>query len=857
MMILVREVKQFFSSKKNLVNLLVVAIMVLGLPVGLNLVRQQQIYLSRANTDFIKFLGTTTVNGKQTITKAKVRIEVTSSLGSPVADAKLTQDINLAQEIESKVISKTKASSQSCQDVTKSKTQCDVACRSCGPSNGEDAGCNGDPNTPDICDGQNCYEVSYTDKVCSEDSTPAAPVGNDGGQSGGSGSGSSGGSQCQDVGYRACNDNNQACDVKWCTDSNGNASPTLYNCDAQTPGVCGVSVPQANQSSTPASCIYSQGNTCYEGNCSDGSQNCSFNVNCGYVAGVSSGNQVSCPPGTGGPSQTPISSPSNNNAGNCKDNPVKAPDGYKWTADCNGKTCSENKQCPSGVDGKEGWCYGFTGGNRCLKLEAVGAQPGTNTGGTCQDNPVGASVPTGYKWTADCSGKACSENKQCPSGANNQEGWCYGFTGGNRCLKLELTNNFDCDARILQGSTWKDSASIKVGEKVKVGAVNIKNNELISGGSVSISGPNSFSKELSNGTEFTTDKEGSYTITAKGSTCIPQDTANLTVTGSRTATFKVAETRAGLASAKELTYTSEPSVIDYEFLDKNPGEKFIFVEFKDSAGKTDVKSASLYLSVEPPTFSSLSCNLDINTRVNSVKQVTSNSSIIFKIAGSNFGIQEGTVKNGTQTLVVEDWKDTAITARLDNPQTSTAQGTPYSVIVTRADSQATEAKTCAIGIQLVSLSSKLMCGVNNIQVLKNCEATVYDLTAKSKVKKTVQIDKDSNVIGLDTKLQEGKDYKIGIKCPSTLTNICDVKGGAGTTILSNCGLDWGDIAPVQSVDGIINNFDVQEERRQWGPLKGVLQNSLTGDSNNDNVVNSVDYSCMRGNFNKKSSAEPF
>lgn len=42
-------------------------------------------------------------------------------------------------------------------------------------------------------------------------------------------------------------------------------------------------------------CIYNEGNTCHKGNCLDGSQNCSDNVNCGYVPNYSSGETVACP----------------------------------------------------------------------------------------------------------------------------------------------------------------------------------------------------------------------------------------------------------------------------------------------------------------------------------------------------------------------------------------------------------------------------------------------------------------------------------------------------------------------------------------------------------------------------------
>ncbi|MBI2593366.1 hypothetical protein HYW44_01875 [Candidatus Daviesbacteria bacterium] len=53
--------------------------------------------------------------------------------------------------------------------------------------------------------------------------------------------------------------------------------------------------PDSGSGTSGKSCIYSEGDVCRQGNCLDGSQNCSYNVNCGFVEGVSSGSEVSCP----------------------------------------------------------------------------------------------------------------------------------------------------------------------------------------------------------------------------------------------------------------------------------------------------------------------------------------------------------------------------------------------------------------------------------------------------------------------------------------------------------------------------------------------------------------------------------
>ena len=70
--------------------------------------------------------------------------------------------------------------------------------------------------------------------------------------------------------------------------------------------------------------------------------------------------------------------------------------------------------------------------------------------GEWRDDPAGA--PEGYTWEASCGSSECSQNSDCPSGANGQEGWCYGFESGFRCLQLvqnqstPTPQNFTCNS---------------------------------------------------------------------------------------------------------------------------------------------------------------------------------------------------------------------------------------------------------------------------------------------------------------------------------------------------------------------------------------------------------------------------
>lgn len=59
--------------------------------------------------------------------------------------------------------------------------------------------------------------------------------------------------------------------------------------------------------------------------------------------------------------------------------------------------------------------------------------------------------------------------------------------------------------------------------------------------------------------------------------------------------YKFAENSQDLEKASYLDYTQEPTIVDYTFKDSSLGSKFIWVEFKDSLGATDVKSAQIEL----------------------------------------------------------------------------------------------------------------------------------------------------------------------------------------------------------------------------------------------------------------------
>ena len=81
------EFLDFFKKKKNIISVLILGILILALPLGINLIHQQQIIKSRATADPIVIKSTTDVfqvNGQWVAKKdAKISLEITSPLGPP------------------------------------------------------------------------------------------------------------------------------------------------------------------------------------------------------------------------------------------------------------------------------------------------------------------------------------------------------------------------------------------------------------------------------------------------------------------------------------------------------------------------------------------------------------------------------------------------------------------------------------------------------------------------------------------------------------------------------------------------------------------------------------------------------
>jgi hypothetical protein len=128
-------------------------------------------------------------------------------------------------------------------------------------------------------------------------------------------------------------------------------------------------------------------------------------------------------------------------------------------------------------------------------------------------------------------------------------------------------------------------------------------------------------------------------------------------------------------------------------------------------------------------------------------------------------------------------------------------------------------------------------------------------TPEEKVEETAVIDKDGIVQGLTTKLQAGQQYLVSIDAPNSLRRNAVITVQDGTTVINAPDgkpfiLPIGDIAP-STLDGEINALDRAELVKQWRTLDSSASGTLTGDFNRDKKVNSIDWACMKYDFNTK------
>lgn len=310
--------------------------------------------------------------------------------------------------------------------------------------------------------------------------------------------------------------------------------------------------------------------------------------------------------------------------------------------------------------------------------------------------------------------------------------------------------------------------------------------------------------------------------------------------------FKVSELESTLRDGEENDYDDEPMLFNYDLQNTNPGFKTIWVEFVDSENRRVRRSITIELVAPDPEVDEVSCKLDI-----------AGNNVVFDASGENFGtIENAQALVGSDDLQILEWTDTQISAILGNPTISGANTQQYNLKLIRGDGQESANIPCKIGLSQVSLGTEIFCREKGNKEEGNISVIFVSDTGE-KAQEVVTIDKEGTIKDPKTKLETGKNYLMSIKPSNGLRRNANFTASSGTSVVKaneedKLILPIGDIFPQNGGDGAINSADKIELGRQW-IFKGE---NLSGDFNRDGVVNSIDWACMRRDFGKTDDPLP-
>lgn len=277
---------------------------------------------------------------------------------------------------------------------------------------------------------------------------------------------------------------------------------------------------------------------------------------------------------------------------------------------------------------------------------------------------------------------------------------------------------------------------------------------------------------------------------------------------------------------------------DYTFSDPTPGIKNLCARFTADDGTEEVKCKQIEIVADVPEITDISC-------------VRSGSSVVFDIGGNFFGTTAGRVQSGEATLSLQGaWSQSQVKAVLNS---APSQET-YPVKLIRFDGVSDETTCSPAGEIALSVGANYFCSAVPNHVENNVSFVVYDgdnpsASSEKLADETVKINGSGVIEGLNFVFEEGRNYIVSIQSPRSLVRFGEFVAGpqtGGQTNIIDIGLPIGDIAPAPAGDGVINSLDKSLLNRQWDLTKDVER---TGDFNDDQRVNSVDWACMRNDFN--------
>ncbi len=329
----------------------------------------------------------------------------------------------------------------------------------------------------------------------------------------------------------------------------------------------------------------------------------------------------------------------------------------------------------------------------------------------------------------------------------------------------------------------------------------------------------------------------------------PSNTSTASATplpsGPGTVSFKVAETEAELANSSVYPYTTHGQIFDFAFSDANPGVKQIWVEFIGPDGSTSRQHISVEIIEPEPQLTSVDCSLDI-----------SGKNLKVTLNGSRLGTGPGNIKVDGTDIQILSWGQEQVIANLI-PQGDLDTAKMYKVVLVRNDNKTLPEVSCQVGTTLISLGARLFCREPGKFDLNGVKVTLVDENG-NRAEEEVTVDTAGIIKNLKTRLQVDKLYIISVKAPYSLRKNALFTAAKGTNVISPADgqpfiLPVGDIAPVILQDGKINTLDRAEIVRQWSVLG---TSKKTGDFNRDTKVNSIDWACMRYDFNAEDETIP-
>ncbi|MBI4029430.1 MAG: IPT/TIG domain-containing protein, partial [Candidatus Blackburnbacteria bacterium] len=282
-------------------------------------------------------------------------------------------------------------------------------------------------------------------------------------------------------------------------------------------------------------------------------------------------------------------------------------------------------------------------------------------------------------------------------------------------------------------------------------------------------------------------------------------------------------------------YLQHNATINFQLSD-TPGQKTIYVKFLDNNNRPSNNGTPFTkkLIYSPdPEITDVDCSYD-----------ASGLGTVYTITGSGFATQTvgSKVRIGSLEGQIVGWNSSKISARVDQRLDDST-----TVQVVLEDGRSASG-SCTVGLTTAELKVVNQCVSGGQSETGDVEIKIYSNGPEPFVKQTLKTDKEGKVQGFAPKLEKNKTYSAVIKAPGALSKKVDFSTGTGTAILGPVVLPAGNIAPSPLADNIIKSFDVSALYSQWSLVKDV---SRPADLNKDLRVNSVDYACMKLNFNKQ------